>query len=87
MTAGAVGSKGYTTGGNVIDAMRTGIRRMTGLAVCAAAGTRCRAVELRAVDQILNAADGNPNKIDLGIGVYKDEEGNTPSSWGSAPSR
>ena len=42
MTAGAVSSKGYTTGGNVIDAMRTGIRRMTGLAVCAAAGTRCR---------------------------------------------
>ena len=25
-----------------------------------------------------HAADDNPNKIDLGIGVYKDEEGNTP---------
>ncbi len=23
-------------------------------------------------------ADSNPNKIDLGIGVYKDEQGNTP---------
>ena len=23
-------------------------------------------------------ADSNPNKIDLGIGVYKDENGNTP---------
>ena len=29
----------------------------------------------------LNAAfkaDDNPNKVDLGIGVYKDEKGNTP---------
>ena len=25
-----------------------------------------------------HAADDNPNKIDLGIGVYRDEEGNTP---------
>jgi aspartate aminotransferase len=25
-----------------------------------------------------HAADTNPNKIDLGIGVYKDEQGNTP---------
>ena len=25
-----------------------------------------------------HAADSNPNKIDLGIGVYKDEDGNTP---------
>jgi aspartate aminotransferase len=25
-----------------------------------------------------HAADPNPNKIDLGIGVYRDEEGNTP---------
>ena len=25
-----------------------------------------------------HAADDNPNKIDLGIGVYKDEAGETP---------
>ena len=25
-----------------------------------------------------HAADTNPRKIDLGIGVYKDESGNTP---------
>ena len=25
-----------------------------------------------------HAADSNPKKIDLGIGVYKDEAGNTP---------
>jgi aspartate aminotransferase len=25
-----------------------------------------------------HAADPNPNKIDLGIGVYKDENGDTP---------
>jgi hypothetical protein len=32
--------QGNSTGGNVVDGVRTGIGIMTGLAVCTAAGTR-----------------------------------------------
>ena len=39
MTTGAVGSQGYAASGNVIDGVRTGVGRMTGLAVSTAAGT------------------------------------------------
>ena len=41
------------------------------------------AIETRPADPILGLSaaykkDKNPNKVDLGVGVYKDESGNCP---------